>query len=75
MLKLLKKKTDIDIIAGNIATAEAAKDLIKAGADGLKIGIGPGSICTTRIIAGAGVPRLRQSETVMKSQRNITSPL
>lgn len=58
MLKTLKKKFDLDVIAGNIATAEAASDLIKAGADGIKIGIGPGSICTTRIIAGTGVPQI-----------------
>jgi IMP dehydrogenase len=58
MLKALKKKFDVDVIAGNIATAEAARDLIKAGADGIKVGIGPGSICTTRIIAGAGVPQI-----------------
>ena len=58
MLKTLKKKFDVDVIGGNIATAEAAVDLIKAGADGIKVGIGPGSICTTRIIAGAGVPQL-----------------
>ena len=58
MLKALKKKFDVDVIAGNIATAEATRDLIKAGADGIKIGIGPGSICTTRIIAGAGVPQI-----------------
>lgn len=49
---------DITLIAGNIATAEAAEDLIKAGADCLKVGIGPGSICTTRIIAGIGVPQV-----------------
>jgi IMP dehydrogenase len=58
MLKTLKKRFDVDIIAGNIATAEAAYDLVKAGADGIKVGIGPGSICTTRIIAGAGVPQI-----------------
>lgn len=58
MLKALKKRFEVDVIAGNIATAEAARDLIKAGADGLKVGIGPGSICTTRIIAGAGVPQI-----------------
>ncbi len=58
MLKTLKKKFDVDVIGGNIATAEAAVDLIKAGADGIKVGIGPGSICTTRIIAGTGVPQL-----------------
>jgi len=57
-LKAMKRKFDIDVIAGNIATAEAALDLIKAGADGIKVGIGPGSICTTRIVAGAGVPQI-----------------
>lgn len=49
---------DIEIIAGNIATPEAARDLIKAGADGLKVGIGPGAACTTRIVTGVGVPQL-----------------
>ena len=49
---------DVDVIAGNIATAQAAEDLIKAGADAVKVGIGPGSICTTRVIAGTGVPQL-----------------
>ncbi len=49
---------DVDIVAGNIATAQAAEDLIKAGADAVKVGIGPGSICTTRVIAGTGVPQL-----------------
>ncbi|MFP4368294.1 MAG: IMP dehydrogenase [Candidatus Kapaibacterium sp.] len=49
---------DLDVVAGNIATFEAAEALIEAGADGLKVGIGPGSICTTRIIAGVGVPQL-----------------
>ncbi|NWF75303.1 MAG: IMP dehydrogenase [Nitrospirae bacterium] len=58
MLKELKKRFDIDVIAGNIATAEAARDLIRGGADGIKIGIGPGSICTTRIVAGTGVPQI-----------------
>ena len=50
--------SEIDVIVGNIATSEAAKDLMKAGADGIKVGIGPGSICTTRVIAGIGVPQL-----------------
>jgi IMP dehydrogenase len=58
MIKALKKRLHLDIIAGNIATDEAAEDLIKAGADGIKVGIGPGSICTTRIIAGTGVPQI-----------------
>ncbi len=57
-LKELKKKFDIDVIAGNVATSDGAADLIKAGADAIKVGIGPGSICTTRIVAGAGVPQL-----------------
>ncbi|MCY3825807.1 MAG: IMP dehydrogenase [Candidatus Dadabacteria bacterium] len=53
-----KKYPDIDLVAGNIATSEAAEDLIKAGADCLKVGVGPGSICTTRVIAGIGVPQI-----------------
>ncbi len=58
-VKAIKKKyPDMDIVAGNIATAEAAKDLIRAGADCVKVGIGPGSICTTRVVSGAGVPQI-----------------
>lgn len=57
-LKTIRKKINIDIIAGNVGTSEGAADLIKAGADAIKVGIGPGSICTTRIVAGAGVPQL-----------------
>ncbi len=56
--ELRKKFPKQDFIAGNIATKEAAKDLIDAGADGVKVGIGPGSICTTRVVAGVGVPQL-----------------
>lgn len=56
--------SEIQVIAGNIATPEAAKALIEAGADGLKVGIGPGSICTTRIVAGVGVPQLSAVHTV-----------
>ncbi len=60
MLKSLKKlNSKVDIVAGNVATRTACEDLIKAGADGIKVGIGPGSICTTRIIAGIGVPQLQ----------------
>jgi IMP dehydrogenase len=59
LLKRAKKKfSNIDIVVGNIGTAEAAVDLVKAGADAVKVGIGPGSICTTRIIAGVGIPQL-----------------
>jgi IMP dehydrogenase len=57
-LKMIKKKFGIEVIAGNVATPEGTFDLIRAGADAVKIGIGPGSICTTRIVAGAGVPQL-----------------
>jgi len=58
-LKGIKKKyPELDVVAGNIATAEAAKDLIRAGADCVKVGIGPGSICTTRVVSGAGVPQI-----------------
>jgi len=54
----LKKRWDIDVVAGNIATADGCRDLIAAGADAVKVGIGPGSICTTRIISGVGVPQI-----------------
>ena len=58
MVKWIKSKYKIDVIAGNIATADAAKDLIKAGVDAVKVGIGPGAICTTRVISGVGVPQI-----------------
>jgi len=59
MLKLVKKEfSNVDVIAGNIATGEAAQDLISAGADAVKVGVGPGSLCTTRIVTGSGVPQL-----------------
>ena len=58
-IKVIKDKfKDIDVIGGNIATADAATELVKAGADAVKVGMGPGSICTTRIIAGIGVPQI-----------------
>ncbi|MCX8028186.1 MAG: IMP dehydrogenase [Thermodesulfovibrionales bacterium] len=57
-LKMIKKHFDVDVVAGNVATKQATEDLIEAGADAIKVGIGPGSICTTRIVAGAGVPQL-----------------
>jgi len=58
VIKTKKDFPDLEIIAGNIATKEAALDLVKAGADSVKVGIGPGSICTTRIVAGVGVPQI-----------------
>jgi IMP dehydrogenase len=64
-VRRLKRTHPVDVVAGNIATAEAAKDLIDAGADAVKVGIGPGSICTTRVIAGIGVPQISAvNETV-----------
>jgi IMP dehydrogenase len=54
----IKKRHNIQVIAGNVATADGARDLIEAGADGVKVGIGPGAICTTRIISGVGVPQV-----------------
>jgi IMP dehydrogenase len=57
-VRQIKAQHSIEVIAGNIATADAAADLIEAGADGLRIGIGPGSICTTRIVTGVGVPQI-----------------
>ncbi|MCY3000457.1 MAG: IMP dehydrogenase [Planctomycetota bacterium] len=57
-VKELKKRLKVDVVAGNVATAAATRALIEAGADGVKVGIGPGSICTTRVVAGVGVPQL-----------------
>ena len=58
MVTRLKKEFNLDIVAGNVATKEACKDLIDAGADGIKVGMGPGSICTTRVVAGVGVSQM-----------------
>jgi IMP dehydrogenase len=57
-VKLIKEQLNVEVIAGNVATAEATADLIAAGADAVKVGIGPGSICTTRIVAGVGIPQI-----------------
>ena len=65
----------IDIIVGNIATGEAAKALMEAGADGVKVGIGPGSICTTRVVAGVGVPQLSAVYDVAKALEGTGVPL
>lgn len=65
----------IDVIAGNIATAEAARDLCRVGADGVKVGIGPGSICTTRIIAGVGVPQVSAISNVAGELAGSDVPL
>lgn len=62
---------NVDFVAGNIATAEAARDLLEAGADGLKVGIGPGSICTTRVVAGVGVPQLSAIGAVVREAARL----
>src|SRR5690606_29682904 len=58
-VKAIKRRyAELEVVAGNVATAEGAKALVDAGADGVKVGVGPGSICTTRVVAGVGVPQL-----------------
>ena len=75
-LKEAKKRfPDIDIVVGNIATGEAAKALVEAGADAVKVGIGPGSICTTRVVAGVGVPQLSAVYDVAKALKGTGIPL
>jgi IMP dehydrogenase len=67
MLREIKKRYRVDVIVGNIGTAEAAKMLVEEGADAVKVGIGPGSICTTRVIAGVGIPQLSAIYNVAKA--------
>src|SRR5205823_13088005 len=71
----LKKRYKIDVIAGNVATAEGAKALAEAGADGVKAGIGPGSICTTRIVSGVGVPQMSAITNVARGLKGTGVPL
>lgn len=73
--KLKNRFPKLDIVAGNVATAEAAIALAKAGVDGIKVGIGPGSICTTRIIAGIGVPQLTAVYNVAKALKDYKIPV
>ncbi len=76
VLKAVKEKyPHIDVVVGNIATGEAAKYLVENGADGVKVGIGPGSICTTRVIAGVGVPQLSAVYDVAKALKGTGVPL
>ena len=69
------KYPELQVIAGNIATGDAARDLIKAGADAVKVGIGPGSICTTRIVAGIGVPQISAIMDVYEVSKEYNIPL
>ncbi|MCX7820301.1 MAG: IMP dehydrogenase [Brevinematales bacterium] len=76
MVKKIKKLyPEMEIIAGNIATGEAAEELIRAGADAVKVGIGPGSICTTRVVAGIGVPQITAIMEVYKVTRRYDTPV
>jgi IMP dehydrogenase len=74
-VKTLKKRFDIDVIAGNVATKDGAKALLDAGADAIKVGIGPGSICTTRVISGVGVPQITAIAGAGQGVMGTTVPL
>lgn len=74
-VKEIKKRFDIDVIAGNVATEAGARDLVNAGADAVKVGIGPGSICTTRIISGVGVPQLTAISHAAKAVEGTDVPI
>ena len=75
-LTLVRKRfPSTPIVAGNVATEEGARDLMKRGADAIKVGIGPGSICTTRVVTGAGVPQIHAIRECVKRQRGTRVPL
>ena len=73
--RIKKKYPDMELIAGNIATAEGAKSLIEEGADGIKVGVGPGSICTTRVVAGVGVPQMTAIMDCSEKARQYNIPI
>jgi IMP dehydrogenase len=73
--RIKKRYADIQVIGGNIVTGDAAEALVKAGADGVKVGIGPGSICTTRVVAGVGVPQISAVAEVAAAIKNTGIPL
>ncbi|MEW5799137.1 MAG: IMP dehydrogenase [Bacteroidota bacterium] len=75
MVKRVKSKFDVEIIAGNVGTRDAVIDIIKAGADCVKVGIGPGSICTTRIVAGVGVPQITAVMECAEAARKYKIPV
>ncbi len=74
-VKEVKKRWDIDVVAGNVATREGARDLIRAGSDAVKVGIGPGSICTTRVISGVGVPQITAIYEAAQAARDSDTPV
>jgi IMP dehydrogenase len=75
MIRQLKANTDIEVIGGNVATKDGAQALIDAGVDGVKVGVGPGSICTTRVVAGVGVPQVTAIYEAAKAARPAGIPL
>lgn len=74
-VKAIKAELNVQLIAGNVATAEATRDLIAAGADAVKVGIGPGSICTTRIVAGVGVPQISAIDECVTEAKKTGTPI
>ena len=74
-IRRIKSSYDIDVVAGNIATGDAARDLIEAGADGLRVGIGPGAICTTRVVTGVGVPQISAIRDCAKAADKFGVPV
>lgn len=74
-LKAIKKELSVDVIVGNVATANAVVDLAKAGADAIKVGIGPGSICTTRIVSGVGVPQISAIDECAIAAKEFNVPI
>jgi IMP dehydrogenase len=73
--KVRRKFPDIDLVAGNVATYEGARDLIRLGVDGVKVGIGPGSICTTRVVTGAGIPQITAIAECARAARPARVPV
>jgi len=74
-IKKIKRAFDIELVGGNVATFEGAESLIKAGVDAIKVGIGPGSICTTRVIAGVGIPQVSAIQECKKAAKKYNIPL
>ena len=75
MREIKRRHSDTDLIAGNIGTTAGAQELIDAGVDAIKVGIGPGSICTTRVVTGAGVPQITAISSCVKAAKNVGVPI
>ena len=74
-IKKIKKNYDVEVVGGNVATFEGAESLIKAGVDAVKVGIGPGSICTTRVVAGVGIPQITAIQECKRAVKKHNIPL